>query len=155
MLSLIENLMSAFEAGKITRRQLITQLGAIMAVLTGANGAEGCQEKSTFDALGLNHIALNVTDIKRSRDFYRKHLGLSVMSESGRSCFLSCGDHFMALFKERLPGLDHYCYSIKDYEPAKVMETLTRLGLKPRRQENRVYFDDPDGITVQVAASEG
>ena len=30
-------------------------------------------------------------------------------------------------------------------------ETLTAAKLKPRRHENRVYFDDPDGLTVQVA----
>ena len=78
MLSLIEDLIEEFEAGKMTRRQLIGQLGAVVAVLSGTNRAAACEEQSTFDAVGLNHIALNVTDIKRSRDFYRKHLGLSV-----------------------------------------------------------------------------
>lgn len=152
MINHIENLIRGFEAGKMTRRQLIARLGAFMAVFTGTNRAEASEETSTFDVVGLNHIALNVTDIKRSRNFYRKHFGLSVLNESERSCFLSCGEDFVALFKEEQPGLDHYCYSIKDYKPAKAMEKLTALGLKPRRHENRVYFDDPDGITVQVAA---
>ncbi len=31
------------------------------------------------------------------------------------------------------------------------METLKAAGLKPERHENRVYFDDPDGLTVQVS----
>ena len=37
-------------------------------------------------------------------------------------------------------------------EPARVVDTLTAAGLAPRRRGDRVYFDDPDGIEVQVAA---
>jgi hypothetical protein len=30
------------------------------------------------------------------------------------------------------------------------VEKLKAVGLKPRREDNRVYFPDPDGIEVQV-----
>ena len=33
----------------------------------------------------------------------------------------------------------------------RVVKTLECAGLNPRRRENRVYFDDPDGLTVQIA----
>ena len=46
--------------------------------------------------------------------------------------------------------MDHYCYSIEDYDAADAVKTLERAGLKPTREENRVYFPDPDGLTVQV-----
>jgi catechol-2,3-dioxygenase len=32
------------------------------------------------------------------------------------------------------------------------VKTLEAAGLSPRRVSDRVYFDDPDGIEVQVSA---
>ena len=155
MFTQIEELVAAVEEGTISRRCLIARLGAVAACMAGAkNVAAASQpEASTFNALGLNHIALSVSDVGRSRDFYKKHLGLTVMRErDGQSCFMGCGEHFVALFRAAEPGLDHYCYTIKEYAPAVVVNKLNAVGLKPRRVENRVYFDDPDGITVQVSA---
>jgi len=155
MLTQIDELVAAVEEGTISRRCLIARLGALAACMAGAkNEATASQpEASTFDAVGLNHIALSVSDVGRSRDFYKKHLGLTVMRErDGQNCFMRCGEHFVALFNAAEAGLDHYCYTIKEYAPAAVVDKLNAVGLKPRRVENRVYFDDPDGITVQVSA---
>ena len=91
----------------------------------------------------------------RSRDFYIKHLGLEVIRDGGEdNCFLgSGGDFFLTLFRGERPGLNHYCYAIKDYDADRAEEKLKAAGLKPRREGNRVYFHDPDGIEVQVAGS--
>jgi catechol-2,3-dioxygenase len=150
----IEGLVSAFERGRLSRRGLMAHLGVIVAAAAGARGARAQQgeQRSTFQANGLNHIALRVRDIGKARDFYVQHLGLTVTSESRQSCFLDCGEHFLALFRASEPGLDHYCYTIPDYEPAKAVETLKAAGLEPVRREDRVYFPDADGLEVQVAA---
>ena len=156
MLTQIEELVAAVEEGTISRRCLIARLGAIAACMAGVRhvaAASRPAETTTFNAVGLNHIALRVSSIARSRDFYKKHLGLTVMRErDGQNCFMRCGEHFVALFRAAEPGLDHFCYTIKKYEPAAVVNKLNAAGLKPRRVENRVYFDDPDGITVQLSA---
>ncbi len=155
MLTQIEELVDAFEEGSISRRCLIARLGAVAACMAGVKNlaAASQPEATTFNAVGLNHIALSVSDVGRSRDFYKKHLGLTVMRErDGQNCFMRCGEHFVALFRAAEPGLDHYCYTIKEYAPAVVVNKLNAVGLSPRRVENRVYFDDPDGITVQVSA---
>ncbi len=155
MYAALDRMIDAFEQGKLTRRQLISRLGALVAAMTGATRLEAAAQKpSTFDAIGLNHIALNVSNVPRSREFYKQHLGLKVLRQSPSNCFLGCGDHFVALFQGSESGLDHYCYSIKDYKPEAVVKKLNAVGLKPRRHSNRVYFDDPDGITVQVAAGD-
>ena len=154
MLGTMERLLGDYEDGRMTRRQLVGRL-VTLAVAAPTLGHVALAENtsdSTFTASALNHVALRVTDIPRSRDFYRKHLGLRVRSESSRSCFLDCGENFVALFKSARPGLHHYCYTIDNYTPGSAVELLQQARLDPQRTENRVYFDDPDGLTVQVSA---
>ncbi len=156
-LDIAESLVEEFERGKLSRRQLASRLmglGAALSVMPRvAQASEG--EGNTFQATGLSHVALNVSSVPRSRDFYIKHLGLKVIRESGEdNCFLGSGDgFFLTLFKGERPGLNHYCYAVRDYAAEQAEEKLKAAGLKPRREGNRVYFPDPDEIEVQVAAS--
>jgi catechol 2,3-dioxygenase-like lactoylglutathione lyase family enzyme len=143
----IEGMLGQYEQGRISRRELVAGLTA----LATAGPARG----GTFQALGLNHIAVRVADVKRSRDFYQKHFGMPVLTESASNCFLGIGkDHFVTLFQGQKGELDHYCISIDRFAPDAVMEELKRQGLRPNRPSgtNRIYFPDPDGITVQVSA---
>lgn len=162
--NLAAKIVNEFEAGRLSRRQLVTRLmglGAAVASLNSTAWAQDATESndqptgqgSTFQATGLDHIALNVTDVARSREFYQKHLGLRVIRGTGDdSSFLGAErDFFLALFRADQPGLNHYCYAIRDYHPGTNAQKLTDLGMSPRRTQNRVYFPDPDGITVQIA----
>jgi catechol 2,3-dioxygenase-like lactoylglutathione lyase family enzyme len=152
-----ERLVEDYERGLLSRRQLVSRLMGLGAALAVAPGtAEARQgESPTFQATGLDHIALNVRSVPRSRDWYIKHLGLKVTRDGGEeNCFLGSGDDFfLTLFRGDSPGLNHYCYAIRGYNADQVVEKLKAAGLKPRREANRVYFPDPDGITVQVAGS--
>ena len=155
MQHVIESIVDGYDRGRLTRRQLIGHLVAVAAAMSGtAVASQSGSPKSTFTATGLDHIALSVTDVARSRAFYEKHLGLKVMRDGGeQSCFLHCGDNFVALFRSKEPAMHHYCYAIDDYEPGAAVEKLKAAGLTVRRAQNRVYFDDPDGLEVQVAAA--
>ncbi|HXV74826.1 MAG TPA: VOC family protein [Candidatus Polarisedimenticolaceae bacterium] len=150
----IDRAVRDYEAGRISRRELVGTLCAVVtAAVAGASAPSPADEpRSTFRSVGLNHVALRVTDIERSRRFYVEHLGLRVMRESESNCFLACGaNHFVALFRASAAGLDHYCYTIDGYEAGAVMERLRAAGLAPERHDDRVYFDDPDGLTVQLS----
>ena len=153
----IGQMVEAYEAGKLSRRQLIGGLGAVVtAAMAGAPSTPAGEGASTFKSTGLSHIALRVTDIPRSRDFYVRHFGHRVLRESSRNCFLGCGENnFVALFRSESGGLDHYCYTIEGYEPGRAMETLRSVGLSPERHVDRVYFKDPDGLTVQISSEWG
>src|SRR5205823_2409683 len=109
---------------------------------------------STFRGVALNHIAIRVTNVPRSREFYHKHLGLPVIHESEANCFLGLGKNFLTLFKNPNPGLDHYCIAIENFKADAVMEELKRQGLNPNRPSgtDRLYFPDPDGLTVQLSS---
>ena len=152
-----ETLVEDFERGLLSRRQLVARLmglGAALAVMpSSAEARQG--DGATFQATGLNHVALNVHSVPRSRDFYIKHLGLKVTRDGGEAnCFLGSGDNFfLTLFKGEQPGLNHYCYTIRGYDPERAEEKLKAAGLKPRREGNRLYFPDLDRIEVQVAGS--
>jgi len=153
----IETLVDAYSTGRLSRRQLLAGLGTMFAAATlGGAGTAAPPPSSTFRSQGLNHIALRVTDIDRSRDFYMKHFGVKVLQQSSRNCFLGVGENnFVALFESDKAGMDHYCYTIADYDPDACVRTLEAEGLKPRRTSNRVYFDDPDGLEVQIASHWG
>lgn len=150
----IEGLVDDFAGGRLSRRNLVRHLVAF-AALVGAGGAAGragaAESPPTFEAKGIDHVALRVTDVARSRDFYREHLGLQPTSCSASQCFLDCGPDFLALFRGETPGLDHYSFAIDGYDPGRAVDTLRAAGLSPDRRGNRVYFPDPDGIEVQVS----
>lgn len=154
MHALLDSLLTAFERGTITRRELATRLGAMVAALAGVarvTGKEDDATKPTLSSKGLNHLALRVTDVGRSRDWYAKHLGLSVLHDSAGSCFMRSADDFVALFRSSQAGLHHYCYTVGDTERKEAFKKLKAAGLEPWKEESRVYFKDPDGLTVQVA----
>jgi lactoylglutathione lyase len=162
-----EKLVEDFELGRLSRRQLVTRimgLGAAAATFPGIawgqqtsaqQPAGAARTRSTFRARGLDHVALNVTDVGRSREFYQRHLGLQVIRGTGDdSSFLGADrDFFVTLFRAEQPGMNHYCYAIDDYDPADAVARLTAAGITPRRTGGRVYFPDPDGLTVQVAGN--
>lgn len=145
---IISGILEEYERGNVSRRHLIQSLAALALAAPPAPAAE-----STFKGVGLNHIAIRVADIRRSREFYQKHLGLPLIRESEASCFLKMGDEFLTLFMNERPGLDHYCVAIENFKPEAVMSELNRQGLKPRRPAgtDRIYFPDPDGLEVQLS----
>jgi catechol 2,3-dioxygenase-like lactoylglutathione lyase family enzyme len=149
MQGFIATLLDRYESGQVSRRQLIQTLAAVSLTASGTSAAG-----STFKGAGLNHIAVRVADIPRTRAFYQELLGLPLISESASSCFLQLGGEFLTFFKNSTPGLDHYCIAIEDFSPDEVMERLAARGLSPRRPSgtNRIYFRDPDGLEVQLSA---
>lgn len=149
MKQIISHMIEGYEVGRISRRQLIQGLAAI-ATASYAAPAQG----STFQGIGLNHIAVRVTNIQRSRDFYQKHLGLPVLHESQDNCFLGLGKNFLTLFQNPNPGLDHFCIAIEKFSADRVVEELKKQGLNPTRPSgtDRVYFPDADGLTVQLSS---
>ena len=157
----IVRMINDFEQGRLTRWQLIAYLTGMYAASLGATIGFADQQSGsaapnrampapTFDATDLNHIALTVTDVQRSQKWYEKHLGLKL---TGREGFLTTGKGWLALFQGAKPGLNHYCYSIANYDPAEAVARLKAAGLMPRREGDRVYFADPDGIECQVASA--
>ena len=149
MRNLISEILDSDELGTIGRRRLLQGLVALAAASNAADAYA-----STFQGVGLNHLAIRVTNVERSRDFYQKLLGLPILQESEGNCFLGIGKNFLTLFKNQTPGLDHYCIAFENFKPDAVVTELKQQGLKPRRPAgtDRIYFPDPDGLELQLSA---
>jgi len=147
-----EQVLEDFRDGTIDRRIALRRLMIGFAGAFAGASVLGAEADPTFAASGLNHLALRVTDVARSRDFYIEHFGLEVLEDNPpHNCFLGCGEHFVALFQAKTPGMDHFCVTIPDFDPAAALQRLKDAGIESHRVENRVYFEDPDGLEGQVA----
>ena len=119
MIEEAERLLDCYATGQMTRREAALRLAgfalAPLGVSTAIRAAEPAEP--TFRATGLNHLALGVTDVARSRDFYQQHLGLSVIRDNAPgNCFLRAGNHYMGLFHSGAPAMDHFCFTVDGYE---------------------------------------
>jgi len=74
MRELIATILDRYESGRVSRRDLIRTIAALAAAAQSAPAAS-----STFKGAGLNHIAVRVTDIPRTRAFYQGLLGLPII----------------------------------------------------------------------------
>jgi lactoylglutathione lyase len=132
----------------------------------------------TAPQLAPGHVGLNVTELTRSVDFYRRALGfeqLSIHNEGDRRfAFLGIdGDLRLTLwqqsdgeFSSRTPGLHHLSFQVDNIEQVRVVESaLKELGVTfahdgvvahgEGASSGGIFFTDPDGIRLEVFAPRG
>src|SRR5579871_724644 len=80
MLNAIEELLSKYEGGLITRRNLVAALSAL-AIAPSASFAQ--RDTAPIRVRTLNHVSISVADVDRSVDFYQRIFGMSVKSREG------------------------------------------------------------------------
>lgn len=162
MIASIEKLLAMYETGSIDRRQLLS--GLVAAALVTPAAAR--PPESLFQGRVINHVTLSVSDVSRSREFYKKLLGatdIGAPPESGppKLADLRIGDSFIGLYPLGNPGrIDHFSVGINDYDPGKAMahlqhhyaENQPSVVVAGGGAQNEVYLKDPDGIRVQLSA---
>ena len=68
----ISFLLRRYETGRVSRRELIAGLATLAVASTGSAAAAG------LTVTKIDHLALQVSNLQRSRDFYVKAFGASV-----------------------------------------------------------------------------
>jgi len=84
----------------------------------------------------LGYVALTVTDLQRSLQFYRDLLGLELVESTDDTAFLRCSrdHHNVVLQQGRVAGLKRVGWELESpAEADKAYEHFQRLGLEPRR----------------------
>ena len=159
---IIAKLLSEFENGRMSRRQLIQSLGlaatAAAATAGGAAAAVQAPKPAGFKAVAVNHISYAVKDYGRTRDFYADLLGMTVSHDDGKQAYLSFGDHGTWLLPRNgregspTPLVNHIAYTIENWDKDKVAAELKRRGLDPRPDtDDSFHVKDPDGFDLQIS----
>ena len=86
----VEQVITGLEQGRLTRREAVASLTTLLAAAFAAPQMLAAEKPpaSTFRSLGLNHVALRVTDLDRSIAFYGQHVGLEVLRKSSFNTFV-------------------------------------------------------------------
>jgi catechol 2,3-dioxygenase-like lactoylglutathione lyase family enzyme len=151
MEAIISNLVSRFENGVLSRRALVQSLAMLAAGGTAAQAQEGLN----FSAATIDHVSIQVADLKRSSEFYRKMFGFKeVRGEPARNILRLGNTGTLVSLNLEKPAatVDHFAIGIPRYNKDVAVRYFTERGIKPL-EGNFAGFHvlDPDGIRVQIS----
>ena len=147
-MQLINDLVTDYERGRVTRRELIQTLALFAAAGASASAAP-------LKSGSINHVSVLVSDMARSTEFYNRVFGLSVQNEDKANKISRLGIGGKVLVSLRVeppPGLvDHFAIGVEGFNREAVTKELQSMGLTPRENlEFGFHVKDPDGANVQI-----
>src|SRR6059036_342240 len=143
MEAIISNLVSQFERGDLNRRQLVRGLAMLAATGTAARAAQNDIDFKTAD---IDHVSIQVTDLQRSVDFYRKMFDFSVVSEDKPLGIVRLGTNrtLVSLNRQSPPKIvDHFAIGVPRFTKETATRYLTQRG-------GRVGDDPYHGCTSTI-----
>jgi catechol 2,3-dioxygenase-like lactoylglutathione lyase family enzyme len=158
MENVIAGLLTDFENGKMTRRQLIQSLALAAVAAAPASTVVGqtpsapavASAPAPWKTVWLDHISYAVSDYKKSTAFYTNLMGWEVQNDNGTNqATLKIGNVGGIIIRNRRepaanaqptqPGrppltgvINHISYGISPWDTEGVKAELERRGLKPR-----------------------
>jgi catechol 2,3-dioxygenase-like lactoylglutathione lyase family enzyme len=152
METIIADLVSRFEAGRLTRRQLIQGLSMLAA--TGMSPAADAAQAAGLQGTGIDHVSILVDDLQRSAAFYQRVFGMNPLSEDKPNQILRLGlkRTTVSLRHEGPAGVvDHFAISVENFDREAVTRKLAGHGLTPQQNvQFGFHIKDPDGVVVQI-----
>jgi catechol 2,3-dioxygenase-like lactoylglutathione lyase family enzyme len=181
MEQIITGLLQDFEAGKLTRRQLIQALA--LGVTAGPAALVAAQEPAEqssippqrspapWKTVWLDHVSYAVSDYRRSTAFYRDLMGWEIIHDDGqKQCAMKVGNVGGIIIRNRagyagaagganrptITGLiDHISWGVEPWDTAKVKAELEKRGLEPqpdmKGKFQSFHLRDPDGWDLQIS----
>ncbi len=148
---IIEKLVSDFEKGRLSRRQLASALAGLLA------GAPNVQAAApNLKAVSVNHVTLRVPDVERATHFYQDLFGMTMRKSSPTVKILSLNPNcFFGIeaANGKAPDVDHFALGIQNFKADATAGMLEKRGLKVSGVSHEgLKFVDPDGIVVQLNA---
>jgi catechol 2,3-dioxygenase-like lactoylglutathione lyase family enzyme len=151
METIVSNLVSRFEKGLLSRRELVRGLAMLAAGGTAASAQEGLN----FRAATIDHVSIQVADLKRSSEFYQMMFGFKEVSgEPARNILRLGNTRTLVSFNLEKPTatVDHFAIGIPRYNKDAAVRYFTERGVKPLEGNFAgLHVLDPDGIRVQIS----
>ena len=154
MQAVVEKMLTDFERGVLSRRQLAATLAGMAGLAAGGTGLAAAATPS-LKAISLNHVTVKVPNLQKTSKFYQEFFGMKLAQQSKTIHILSVGESFFGIEEKPGPaGLDHYDFGLEGFD-AKVMRAKVAahgLSITPgsRGDDESFKFNDPDGFVVQV-----
>ena len=160
----IADLVDDLDGGKLTRRQFCETVALAAAVAAAGPEAANAAPAQGFKIIGVNHISYACPDYRKARDFYASVFGMETVAkaDNGRETRLMFGPAPGAGGSFLIPrnggavtrakaAIDHICYTISDWDEAKVRTALAVKGLNPTGRDGSLHVYDPFDYDVQIA----
>ena len=178
---IINGLLQDFEAGKLTRRQLVRALA--LGMTAGPAALAGTQKPAEQSSIApprspapwktvwLDHVSYAVSDYRRSTAFYRDLMGWEIIHDDGqKQCSMKVGNVGGIIIRNRagyegasggtnqptITGLiDHISWGVEPWDTSRVKAELEKRGQKPQPDMDgsfqSFHFADPDGWDLQIS----
>ena len=154
MEKVISDLVTRYEDGALTRRQLVQGL-TLLAAAGGAGRAEA--QETPFSSTGIDHISIQVDDLAQSIEFYQSVFGLSILNQDAPNEIVRMGRTRVIVslhHKEPTRIVDHFAIGIEGFDRDAVTRALNAKGLSPQQNlDYGFYVRDPAGIPVQIVGA--
>jgi catechol 2,3-dioxygenase-like lactoylglutathione lyase family enzyme len=156
MEAIVRDLLARFDSGRLTRRELLRGLSALVAA---AEAAPAVGQPGALKPTKIDHTSVLVSDLQRSADFYRRVFGLVPVSEDKANRILRLGTGgtgvnatLVSLRQENPAGsIDHFAIRVEGFSREAVTGILQQHGLTPQQNvEFGFHITDPDGAVIQI-----
>ena len=172
MNSMIDSLFDQYESGKITRRHVVQALAAFTLPTSVIAQDSPAESTPIVRGLGINHVALVVSDVERSYAFYHRLFGIKKgwpATNAGTGIHLDFPNSGYISVDSTSPKkglITHFSVSIdkldKDIAKRladKINGEMPDAKAKDLFQANdgvsTVNLTDPDGFYVQISPKSG
>ena len=150
MESIISNLVSQFEKGSLSRRELVSGL----AMLAASGTAAGAQDEIEFKDATIDHVSIHVADLQRSIEFYRQMFGFSVVSRAEPEIVRLGNGRILVSVNRGSPAgiIDHFAIGIPRFNAESGARYFAQRGATALQGDYAgFHIKDPDGINVQIS----
>jgi catechol 2,3-dioxygenase-like lactoylglutathione lyase family enzyme len=158
--AIIGNLVSRFERGALTRRELVQGLSMLTAAGSAAALAPsvGMAQGAGIKGVKIDHVSVQVTDLPGAIAFYQKMFGLVMISEDKPNEIFrlgSAGKVLVSLHHKNPTGIvDHFAIGVEGFNKEAATRLLKDRGATPEENlDAGFHIKDPAGISVQLVGA--
>ena len=151
MESVISDLVSRFEKGGLTRRELVQGLAMLVGVGAGTRAASA--QEAEFAGAIIDHVSIQVADLQKSTEYYTKMYGFKVISEDKPNGIVRMGftKPLVSINPQKPTGIvDHFAIGLPKFN-RDAMDAYLKSHSATTSNDPFAGFHvkDPDGVNIQ------